>query len=54
MTQAEKLYIQLARSLAAHLHRYARERSPEEQKAISAAHTQLCSLWRREQAGEFE
>lgn len=49
MTPIEKRYIEISRSLAAHLHDYARERKPEEQAAIKAAHTQLCSLWREEQ-----
>jgi hypothetical protein len=50
MTDFEKHYIQVSRSLAMHLHRYARERREDDKKAIAAAQMELCQIWKAEQA----
>lgn len=54
MTDFEKRFAQAARSLAAHLIRYARERRDEEKKAIASSHIELARLYREEQAASKE
>lgn len=48
MNAFEKRYIQCCRSLADHLHRWARDRRDEDKRAISAAQSELCRIHREE------
>lgn len=49
-TEIERRYAQIARSLAQHLTSYAKERRPEDQKAVSALNAELCRVYREEKA----
>lgn len=49
MSEMEKRYAQIARSLASHLVKFAKDRREEDNKAIQATKTELCRVWREEQ-----
>lgn len=49
MTEFEKNYIQVARSLAAHLKSYAKDRRDEDKKAIAVSQMELCKIHTAEQ-----
>lgn len=54
MTDHERHYVQCARSLAAHLCAYAKERRDEDKRAITVAQSELCRIWKAEQKAPEE
>lgn len=52
MTPFEKRYIQCCRSLASHLHAWAKDRRDEDKRAISAGQSELCRIHREELASK--
>lgn len=48
----DKLYLQAARSLAEHLHHYARERREEDKKKIAASHQELARIRMQEKEAQ--
>ncbi len=53
-TEIERRYAQIGRSLASHLHTFAKERRDEDKKSIAAAQSELCRIWREEQNGKLQ